>query len=168
MVTLIKAIILVAMLGVPLLVIIALPRLFELAGSVPALSTGAGAPPPTPVFTLVDATPTAAKSRFAPVEQTPPPTLAPAAQPPAAVPTARPSATGERILIGNTGGVGAVLRSEPVTGSPLASLRDGLVLDVLERRNLPGSGDWVRVRTAEGAEGWVTGRAALPVAAPNR
>ena len=161
--TLIKGVIILALLGVPILVVTALPRFFEFAGSVPALSSAASGPVATPVFRLADATPTTVKARFAPVEQTPPPTLvAPPA--PAALPaTPRPGSTGERIAIGNTGGIGAVLRSEPVTGQAVASLRDGLVLEVLERRTVPASGDWVRVRTTEGVEGWVIGRAVLPV-----
>jgi hypothetical protein len=163
--TLIKIVLVLALLGVPLLVIVAMPRLFELAGSVPALTTGATGPQPTPAFRLTDPTPTVVKARFAPVEQTPPPTLAPPAAPATPLATARPSPTGEHIVIGNTGGIGAVLRSDPVTGRPLASLPEGLTLEVLERRSIAGSGDWVRVRTPDGAEGWVTGLVALPVAA---
>jgi hypothetical protein len=68
-------------------------------------------------------------------------------------------------MIGNTGGLGAVLRSDPVTGKPVAALRERQVLDVLERRNIPGSGDWVRVRTSDGLEGWVTGLVAQPAPA---
>ena len=52
-----------------------------------------------------------------------------------------------------------------LTGQPIAALREGLVLEVLERRSVTGSGDWVHVRTAEGVEGWVTGLVALPTAA---
>jgi len=157
-----KAVIAVALLAVPLVVIVALPRFLDLAGSVPTLSPAVTGPLPTPAFRLTDPTPTTNRQRFAPVEQTPPPTLvAPAA--PVLVPTSAPTPTGERIVIGNTGGVGAVLRSDPVTGRPVAALRDGLVLEVLERRSVAGSGDWVRVRTAQGAEGWVTGLVALPV-----
>jgi hypothetical protein len=161
--SLFKALIVVGLLGVPLLVITALPRFFEFAGSVPALSGPVGAAP-TPAFRLPDPTPGSARPRFAPLEETPPPTLAlPVAV--AQVATPQPSPTGERIVIGNTDGVGAILRSEPVTGAPVAALREGLVLDVLERRSVAGSGDWVRVRTTTGAEGWVTGLAALPVVA---
>jgi hypothetical protein len=47
----------------------------------------------------------------------------------------------------------------------VSSLREGLVLDVLERRSITGSGEWVHVRTADGAEGWVTGLVALPTSA---
>jgi hypothetical protein len=161
-----KALIVLALLGVPLLVITVLPQLFDLAGSVPAISTGLS-PAPTPAFRLTDPTPTNVRQRFAPVVEPPPPTLvAPAA--PVQVPSPAPTPTGERIVIGNTGGVGAVLRSDPVTGRPVAALREGLSLEVLERRSVAGSGDWVRVRTAEGVEGWVTGLVALPVAATPR
>src|SRR5215475_14151348 len=104
----------IALLAVPLLVVIELPRFFDLAGSVP---------PPSPVPPLVTATP---------------------------APTALPTPTGERIVIQNTGGLGAVLRSDPVTGKPVAALREQQVLDVLEHRDVPGSGDWIRVRTPEG------------------
>jgi hypothetical protein len=162
---LLKGIVVLALLGVPLLVITALPRLIELAGTVPALSPGSTGPLPTPAFRLSDPTPTAVRARFAPVVETPPPTLAPPGQAPGPAATPLPSPTGERIVIGNTGGVGAVLRSEPVTGRPVAALREGLILDVLERRSVTGSGDWVHVRTAEGVEGWVTGLVALPTAA---
>lgn len=165
MLNLLKGIVVLALLGVPLLVITALPRLFELAGTVPALSPGSTGPLATPAFRLSEPTPTSVRARFAPVVETPPPTLSPPEPAPAPEATPRPSPTGERIIIGNTGGVGAVLRSEPVTGRPVASLREGLILDVLERRSVTGSGDWVHVRTAEGAEGWVTGLVALPTAA---
>ena len=167
MLGLFKVIVILALLGVPLLVITAMPRLFDLAGSVPAVSTGVSGPVATPAFRLADATPTAIRQRFAPVVEPPPPTLAaPAAPVQAATPP--PSPTGERIVIGNTEGRGAVLRSDPVTGKPVAALREGLTLAVLDRRSVAGSGDWVRVRTAEGVEGWVTALVALPVAASPR
>jgi hypothetical protein len=163
-----KGFVILALLGVPLLVITVMPRFFELAGSVPALSPGSTAPLPTPVFRLADPTPTVVRARFAPVVETPPPTLSPPAPAQAQAPTAQPSSTGERIVIGNTGGIGAVLRSDPVTGRPIAALREGLIVDVVERRSVTGSGDWVHVRTAEGVDGWVTGLVALPVAAAPR
>ncbi len=165
MLNLLKGIVVLALLGVPLLVITVLPRFFELAGSVPALSPGSAGPLPTPAFRLSDPTPTNVRQRFAPVVETPPPTLSPHEAPLAPEPTPRPSPTGERIVIGNTGGVGAVLRTEPVTGRAVSALREGLVLDVLERRSITGSGEWVHVRTAEGVEGWVTGLVALPTTA---
>jgi hypothetical protein len=165
-VSLFKALIVVALLGVPLLVITALPQFFELAGAVPALSGSPAAPAPTPGFRLSGPT-SAARSRFAPIQDAAPPTLAP----PVAVTevaTPRPSPTGERIVIGNTGGVGAILRAEPVIGAPITSLREGVMVEVIEHRSVAGSGDWVRVRTTAGAEGWVTGLVALPIAATPR
>ena len=160
--TLIRALFAIALLAIPLLVITELPHFFELAGSVPPPSGEPTFATQTPAFRLIDSTPTAVRSRFAPLDDAPPPTLSPPEATATAVPTPRPTPTGERVIIGNTGGVGAVLRTDPVTGRPVAGLRDSQVLDVLERRNVPGSGDWVRVRTADGVEGWIIGRVALP------
>ena len=167
MLNVVKVLLALALLGVPILVITTVPRLFEIAGSVPSPSPQAGVGP-APAFRLVNSTPTGSRSRFASIDDTPPPTLAPpevTATPPA---TPRPAPSGERVVIGNTGGRGAVLRAEPVTGRPVTALREQQVLDVLERRNVPGSGDWVHVRTSDGLEGWVTGLVALPLSAPNR
>jgi hypothetical protein len=166
-VSLFKALVVVLLLGVPLLVITAIPRLFELAGSVPVLTGQSSVPAPTAGFRLSDPTPTQSRPRFAPVVETPPPTLAPPAATARPEPPKRPTPSGERIVIGNTGGVGAVLRAEPVTGQPVAALREEQVLDVLERRNVAGSGDWVHVRTQEGVEGWVTALVALPASVSN-
>ena len=115
-------------------------------------------PAPTP-FRLTDPTPST--KRFAPVEE-PPPTLAPAA-----TPTAQPRATptGERVVVTNTGGLGAVLRAEPVSGVPIASLREQLEVTLLERRQVGGT-EWARVRTPDGQEGWVLGVVARPAPAP--
>jgi hypothetical protein len=164
----VKALFALPLLAVPLLVIIALPHVLEFAGSVASSSSQTGAVAPAPAFRLVPSTPSAGRSRFAPINETPPPTLAPpeaTATPPA---TPRPAPSGERVVIGNTGGRGAVLRAEPVTGRAVAALREQQMLDVLERRNIPGSGDWVHVRTSDGLEGWVTGLVALPPPAPDR
>jgi hypothetical protein len=158
-----RSLLIVALLGLPLLVVIELPRLLELAGSVPAPAGRVEYATPEPAFTLLDTTPTA-KSRFAPLDDSVPPTLSPPLVTATAVATPRPTPTGERIVIANTGGLGAVLRADPVTGRPVGALRDSQVLDVLEHRDVPGSGDWVHVRTADGAEGWITGVVARPVA----
>jgi hypothetical protein len=166
LVGLFKAAAVVALLAVPLLVITALPRFFELAASV---QTVRGQPPasgPAPAFRLIESTPTNAR-RFAALDEGPPPTLAPPAATATAAPAQRPTSPGERITIGNTGGVGAVLRADPVTGHPLGALREQQVVEVLERRNVGSSGDWVRVRTADGVEGWVTAIVALPAPATN-
>ena len=161
-----RSLLVVALLGLPLLVVIQLPRLLDLAGSVPPPTGGVSFATAEPAFKLLDTTPTAVRSRFAPLNDDVPPTLSPPVATATAAPTPRPTPTGERISIGNTGGLGAVLRADPVTGRPLGTLREQQVLDVLERRNVPGSGDWVRVRTADGLEGWVTGIVARPLATP--
>ena len=157
-----KALFLLVLLATPLVVISALPRLFDLAGSVPTSAAQAEAAPQQQQFRLSDPTATSQRARFGRLEETPPPTLAPPSLTSTPVPTAPPTPTGERIVIGNTGGIGAVLRSDPVSGSPVASLREQQVLDVVERRNVPGSGDWVHVRTSDGKEGWVIGVVAVP------
>lgn len=168
MLSLVKALFALVLLAVPLVVVTSLPRLFELAGSVPVPTADTAAAGPAPAFRLVGTTPMpGSRSRFASLDEPPPPTLAPpaaTATPPA---TARPAPNGERIVIANTGGRGAVLRADPVTGRQLATLHERQVLDVLERRNIPGSGDWVHVRTSDGQQGWVTSIVALPVTAPN-
>ena len=168
MLSLVKALLALVLLAVPLLVITALPRLFELAGSVASPPTDTAIVGPAPAFRLVPSTPTGGRSRFASIQETPPATLAPPAATATPQATPRPTPTGERVVIGNTGGRGAVLRAEPVTGRPVAALREQQVLDVLERRNVPGSGDWVRVRTSDGLEGWVTGLVALPLSGTTR
>lgn len=142
------------LLSMPLAIVSALPGLLDLVNGVPAEARTAATTASASAFRLIAATPTAAR-KFAPLDEAPPPTLAPPVATPAAVATALPAGTGERIAIGNTGGRGAVLRAEPVTGTPVAALRDGQLLDVLERRPVNG-GEWVHARTADGHEGWVT------------
>jgi hypothetical protein len=93
-----------------------------------------------------------------PVEAMPPETGAGPAPQPAAEP---PEAAGESVKVANTGRVGAILRAEPRTGRRVANLRDGTVLVVLERYDF-GDGEWLRVRTPEGAEGWIFGRLVGP------
>lgn len=163
-----RALLALALLAVPVVVIVELPQFLALADSVPPPASGVTFVTPTPEFSLADVTPTAPRStRFSPLDPTPPPTLAPPASTATTVPTPVPTPTGERVIIGNTGGAGAVLRSDPVTGKPVAALREQEVLDVLEHRNVPGSGDWVRVRTSNGVEGWVTGVVARPLPSPS-
>ncbi len=148
----------VLLLAVPLLVVANVPKLLDLAGSVPA-NAPTTQPAATP-FRLPDPTPPS-KSRFASLDQEPPPTLVAAAT---ATLAPRATPTGERIVVNNTGGLGAVLRTEPVTGQAIASIREQVELTVLERRTLPGQGEWLRVRTQDGKEGWVFGLVARPVA----
>jgi hypothetical protein len=156
--TLVRTMAVLALLAVPVLVVFNLPRLLELSGAVQAPSTIGAFPTP---FRLEEPTP-AARSRIAGLDDAPPPTLVPPST--AARPTAPsvPTPTGERVVIANTGGVGAVLRAEPVSGPQVAALREQLVLVVLERRTVTGSGEWLRVQTPDGKEGWVTARVAQP------
>jgi Bacterial SH3 domain len=152
-----RALVVAALLAIPLLVVANLQHLFDIAGSVPSVAL-------TPVtvstpFRLPDPTPPS-KSGLTGLDQ-PPPTLAPA---PTATLAPRPTPTGERIVVNNTNGQGAVLRSEPVSGKQIASLREQAELTVLERRTLPGQGEWLRVRTSEGLEGWVLALVSRPVA----
>src|SRR5258708_21065453 len=101
MLGLFKALAVVVLLGVPLLVITALPRFFELAGSIPATGSQPAAAA-APAFRLVDATPTNARARFGALEETPPPTLAPPAITATPVATPRPTPTGHHLVICNT------------------------------------------------------------------
>ncbi|MBV9582834.1 MAG: SH3 domain-containing protein [Chloroflexi bacterium] len=162
MASLVRALLAIALLGMPLLVVLELPRLLDFAGSVPPPAAGVTYITPTPGFSLSDATPTA-RARSSNIDAGPPPTLAPPAVTATPPPTAQPTPTGERIVIANTGGLGAVLRQDPVTGKPVGALHEQQVVDVLEHRDVPGSGDWIHVRTSDGVEGWVTGVVARPV-----
>jgi hypothetical protein len=162
MLSAVKALVILGLLAVPVFVVLNLPRLVDLASAVPAASTAVVLPTP---FRLEEPTP-APRPRFAGLDDAPPPTLAPPAATPKPVAAIRPTPTGERVVVTNTGGIGAVLRAEPVTGRQVAALREQLVLVVLERRTVQGGGEWLRVQTPEGVEGWVTARAARP--APNQ
>jgi hypothetical protein len=141
-----------ALLAVPLLVmLVGLPQLLELLAPPPPTTTSGTTP-----FQAAVVRPTVAtnRGRFAPAE-TPPPTLAPPT--PTALPTtplASPRPLGQPATIGNTEGRGAVLRADPVSGRPVASLRERQLVFILERTTAGGA-EWAHVRTAEGAEGWV-------------
>jgi hypothetical protein len=78
--------------------------------------------------------------------------------PPSAAEQVAPSATGERVKVANTGGAGAILRADPPRGRQVAALRDGTQLQVVEHQQLPDGSEWLHVKTAEGAEGWVFSR----------
>jgi hypothetical protein len=157
-----RSLLALALLALPILVVIELPRFLELAGSVPPPASEVTFATAEPAFSLLESTPTPGRSRFTSLDETPPPTLSPPATTATARPTSTAAPTGERVVIANTGGAGAVLRSDPVTGRPLGALHEQQELDVLERRNVPGSGDWVHVRTSDGLEGWVTAVVARP------
>src|SRR5436190_17264465 len=109
--TLARSLLVVVLMAVPLLVVTQLPKLLDLAGSVPAPQSSVTYVTPEPAFKVLEATPSADRPRIAPLDSTPPPTLAPPVATATAAPTARPTPTGERIIVGNTGGIGAVLRA---------------------------------------------------------
>lgn len=81
---------------------------------------------------------------------------------PAADEQAQSPAAVEHVKIANTGGAGAILRADPPRGKQVAALRDGMVLQVLEHQQLPDGSEWLHVRTADGVEGWVFSRLAVP------
>ena len=67
----------------------------------------------------------------------------------------------DHVRVVDPGGVGVLLRSAPTDGRLVASLHNGQVLEVLERRKV-NDVDWLRVRTTNGIEGWVFGGLVLP------
>jgi hypothetical protein len=115
-----------------------------------------------------------AAERYSPLDAAPPPTVTvPERTAPAPTPTAVTATARARGTVYNTGGIGAVLRAAPVSGNKIASLREGMALDVLERTSAGGR-DWFRVRTPDGTEGWISGlvlqldaRADVPAAGPS-
>jgi hypothetical protein len=68
----------------------------------------------------------------------------------------------ERVKVANTGGAGAILRADPPRGRQVAGLRDGTVMQVVDRQQIEGS-EWLHVKTADGVEGWVFSRLVAPV-----
>lgn len=95
-----------------------------------------------------------------------PPSAAPSgAAPSAAAPsTAAPSAAaGRAFVVGNTGGDGVRLRSEPsTTAQEVALLPDGhRLVEVGPGRN-SGGRDWLNVRDESGNVGWVAAEFATP------
>ncbi|HYY90278.1 MAG TPA: SH3 domain-containing protein [Chloroflexota bacterium] len=73
--------------------------------------------------------------------------------------TASAAPAGQRAVVGNTGGVGVVLRASPRADDRLPSgLLDGVVVAIIERRGT----DWARVRADTGQEGWVPAQYLIP------
>lgn len=90
------------------------------------------------------------------------PAAAGAARPaatPAPSPTPRPAEQGQRVRVANTDGIGVAVRASPSMNDRLPqAFPPGAELTVLER-----SGQFVRVRGANGLEGWVPGQYVAPV-----
>ena len=95
-----------------------------------------------------------------PVAALPPETNA-GPPPPAAAEAAPQDATGELVKVANTGGAGAILRTDPPRGRQVTGLRDGTQLQVLEHRQVDDA-EWLRVRTPDGTEGWIFSRLVAP------
>ncbi len=75
-------------------------------------------------------------------------------------PAAQPGV--ERVKVANTGGAGAILRADPPRGRQVAGLREGTQLQVLEHEQADNA-EWLRVKTADGVEGWVFARLVTPI-----
>ena len=162
---LIQAVVLLLALCIPVgALLVGLPNL--LPSSQPSVSASAladlpFAPRPVPTRSLADATST----RRSNIDAAPPPTLAP---PTPEAPEPTPTRIVEQAVIANTGGIGAQLRADPVSGQQIGALREGEHVDVLEHRAV-GRSEWLRVRTVAGKEGWVFGPATqvLPEKGPS-
>ena len=68
------------------------------------------------------------------------------------------SAPIERVKVANTGGAGAILRADPPKGRQVLALRDGTLLQVVERQQLEDGTEWLHVKTADNVEGWIFSR----------
>ncbi|MCC6176967.1 MAG: SH3 domain-containing protein [Chloroflexi bacterium] len=109
------------------------------------------APPPSSAI-IEAATPAAASA--APAR----PTSAPAARPTSAT-TTGPSSRGQ---VGNTGGQGANIRSEPgANGKVLKTLAEGSPVDVLGPEREVEGRVWRQVRDSQGVTGWIVGGAVV-------
>jgi hypothetical protein len=86
--------------------------------------------------------------------QSPTPTGPPASSATAAS-TLTPEPTASYAVIGAETGGGATVRSEPGGGSVITVLLNGYIVQVLPDIQSVGAIAWVRVRLADGIEGWV-------------
>jgi hypothetical protein len=148
-----------ALLSVPVIVMLNLPRLFDLVAPAPTTTTSSGGG-------LASARPAQREPLIpprkpAPTADTAPPTSQPSATATAAPRPPTPTVPSERAVVTNTGGIGAVVRAEPVSGPQVGSLREQVIVAVLERRSVNGT-EWVRVRSEQGVEGWVIGVVVRP------
>lgn len=102
---------------------------------------------PTPTLLVLPST-----TPFVSRTLTPHPTNALSATP-SWTPTIQP--TPSYALINSSIGGGALLRTEPASGSVITVLDNGLLVQVLPEIEIVGTVTWVRVRTLDTVEGWV-------------
>lgn len=93
-----------------------------------------------------------------PVAALPPETNAGPPAPSASEQSSASSSPVERVKVANTGGAGAILRADPPKGRQVLALRDGTVLQVIERQQIEDGTEWLHVRTADNIEGWIFSR----------
>jgi len=132
--------------------------LMAVIGLLSALNLGASvlaaAPTPTPTPTITPTpTATATSTRTATPTRTATATATPS---PTATATATITPTPPPAVIFGTGGLGALLRSEP-NGVSLGGLIEGSQVFVLGGPQTAGGQEWWHVRTSFGQEGWVLG-----------
>ncbi len=155
--------------GVPLtglVALLALTGLVVLTGLGSYFIPGLPGPPPT-------VTPTAALPSATPAPPTETPTPPPTATPtlprveptPTPSPTPTPQPTPVYARINSPIGDGAVIRSEPGSGSVVNSLLNDTLVEVLPETRQVNNTVWVRIRTANGIEGWIL-QAVLVTATP--
>lgn len=131
---------------------------------------------PTPTQTPTSA-PTLAQAATATPSRTPMITITPSPTGPTVTPTLKipptftptstitPQPTPVYARIYSAEGGGAIVRSEPGTGSILKSLINNYLVEVLPEVKTYNGVIWVRIRTADGVEGWVM-QAVLVFATP--
>ncbi len=89
------------------------------------------------------------------------PTVPPAASPTETL-TPTPEPTPSYAIIESAVGGGALVRAEPGTGAPVATLLNGILVEVLPDVRNVGGFDWAHVRTSDGIDGWVLGSVLTP------
>ncbi|MEZ0395375.1 MAG: SH3 domain-containing protein, partial [Anaerolineales bacterium] len=80
-------------------------------------------------------------------------------------PTPTPQPTPVYARVNSPLGGGAVIRSEPGSGSVVQSLLNDTLVEVLPETQQVNNAIWVRIRTGSGVEGWIL-QAVLVTATP--
>jgi len=114
-------------------------------------------PGESPLPTLVAPSPADETSASQPASESPPTAL------PQAAPTTAPAATLPMATIGNTGGVGANLRSVPgLAGAVIAVLGDGTRVILLEETRLVDGYNWQAIEIEDTRQGWIVAQYLIP------